>query len=158
MSRSVAWREALPAALQGARLVLSESELSTDVPVPIHGRGDQVFLANGWLVPVDTKRRSKPVVYLKDIIQLSAYGFILARASRTLFGQTFPVASQGYIRTVVGREVTYLPVKLLSSTQVIALWNHYWALKRKRVKPRLPEPYKCGMCPKRANCPVGSRR
>lgn len=157
MTRSAAWREALPAALQRARLVLSESELSTDVPVPIHGRGDQVFLANGWLVPVDTKRRSKSAVYLKDIIQLSAYGFILARASSTLFGQNYPVASHGYIRAVVGREVTYIPVKLLSSTQVIALWNHYWALKRKDAKPRLPELYKCVKCPKKPNCPVGRR-
>lgn len=158
MTRAAAWREALPAALQGARLVLSESELSTDVPVPIHGRGDQVFLANGWLVPVDTKRRSKPAVYLKDIIQLSAYGFILARASRTLFGQNYPVASHGFIRAVVGRDVTYIPVKLLSSTQVIALWNRYWELKRKEAKPRLPEPFKCVKCPKKANCPVGKRR
>lgn len=158
MTSTMAWREALPPALQGARLVLSESDLSTDVPVPIHGRGDQVFLANGWLVPVDTKRRSKAVVYLKDVIQLSAYAFVLARASKALFGQAYPVSSQGFIRVVVGRKPKYIPVNLLSSTQVIALWNRYWELKRKRAAPRVPEPYKCVKCPKKANCPVGRRR
>ncbi len=158
MNSAAAWREALPPALQGARLVLSESELSTEVPVPIHGRGDQVYLANGWLVPVDTKRRSKAVVYRKDIIQLSAYGFILARASGRLFGQTYPVASHGFIRLVVGRQVSYVPVKLLSSTQVISLWNRYWELKRKRSRPSIPESYMCVKCPKKANCPVGKRR
>ncbi|HEP8970374.1 TPA: hypothetical protein VDU83_002713 [Pseudomonas aeruginosa] len=158
MSRAAAWREELPPALRGAQLVLSESELSTEVPVPMHGRGDQVYLANGWLVPVDTKRRSKAVVYFKDIIQLSAYGFILSRASTRLFGQNLPVATHGFVRLVVGRQVSYVPVKLLSSTQVISLWNRYWELKRKKARPAIPEAYKCAQCPKKNNCPVGRRR
>lgn len=154
-----AWQESLPAALAGAKLVLSESDLETALPVPMHGRVDQVFYANGWLVPVDTKTRKIPRVFLKDVIQLSVYAFILARTSLSLFGREIPVSSIGYVRCVCGRQPTYLPVRLLNSAQIISLWNRYWELKRNgaRARPRPAPDHNCMVCPKKAGCPKGRR-
>jgi hypothetical protein len=152
-----AWKENLPATLVGAKLVLSESDLETTLPVPLHGRVDQVFYAAGWLVPVDTKTRKAPRVYLKDVIQLSVYAFILGRVSAQMFGRSIPVASTGFMRCVNGKSVTYLPVKLLNSAQVIGLWNRYWELKNNgaRAKPRPAADVSCRVCPKKMNCPKG---
>lgn len=152
-----AWKENLPAALIGAKLVLSESDLETTLPVPLHGRVDQVFYANGWLIPVDTKSRKAPKVYLKDVIQLSVYAFILARVSSRMFGREIPVSSTGYVRCVCGSQVTYLATRLLTSAQLIGLWNRYWDLKRNgaRAKPRPAADHICVMCPKKASCPKG---
>lgn len=152
-----AWVENLPAPLIGAQLVLSESDVETTIPVPMHGRVDQVFFAGGWLVPVDTKTRKSTRVYTKDIIQLSVYAFILARTSAVLFGRPIPVSSTGYLRLVNGKAVQYVPVRLLNSAQVIALWNRYWELKRHglRARPKAAPEFNCLRCPKKANCPRG---
>lgn len=151
------WKENLPAQLVGAELVLSESDLETTFPVPMHGRVDQVFYVNGWLVPVDTKTRKLHRVFLKDVIQLSVYAFILARASSRLFGRTIPVANTGYIRCVSPAGTSYIPTKLLSSAQMIGLWNRYWELKRNgaKAKPRAAASHCCAMCPKKQACPKG---
>lgn len=152
-----AWAEDLPAALIGAQLVLSESDVATTIPVPMHGRVDQVFYARGWLVPVDTKTRKSTRIYTKDIIQLSVYAFILARTSTSMFGRAIPVASTGYVRCVNGKSVQYVPVRLLNSTQVIALWNRYWELKKYglRARPKAAPEFNCLQCPKKASCPRG---
>lgn len=155
-----AWKENLPESLQGARLLLSENNISTSIAAPMHGRVDQVFLtATNWLVPVDTKRRRTQKVYLKDVIQLSAYRFILERSSKELFGVALPVSSVGYLRSVWNGQATYLPVKLLNSVQMINLWARYHELKRHKLaaKPRVPEPFACMKCPKKDNCPRGSK-
>lgn len=154
-----AWREVLPEPLIGAQVVLSESDIATVLPVPMHGRVDQVFYAKGWLVPVDTKTRKVPRVYMKDVIQLSVYAFILARISAQVFGRPVPVASTGYVRCVNGREVTYLPVKLLPSSQIVTLWNRYWVLKKGglQARPTSAQLFVCVKCPKKAACPKGSR-
>lgn len=154
-----AWKENLPQPLIGAQLVLSEKDIYTALPVPMHGRADQVFLSHGWLIPVDTKTRKIVRVYPKDVVQLSVYAFILARSSSALFGREFPVASTGYVRCVTGREVTYVPVKLIPSAQVIGLWNRYWELKKQGVaaRPRTAEPHVCAGCVKRQGCSKGKR-
>lgn len=160
MNRAIgAWSENLPDALRGGRVVLSERDLATEIPVPLHGRGDQVFLANGWLVPVDTKRRKSESVYMKDVIQLSVYAFILARQSQSLFGRNLPVSGTGFIRISNSMRTIYKPVTLLSSAQVISLWNRYWMLRGEglRAAPRHPHERACVSCPKRSNCPVGQR-
>lgn len=154
-----AWNENLPAPLIGAQLVLSEKDISTTLPVPMHGRADQVFLSHGWLIPVDTKTRKQVRVYPKDVIQLSVYAFILARASSAIFGREFPVASTGYVRCVSGRNVTYVPVKLLPSTQIIVMWNRYWELKKRgaAAAPKVAADHVCVSCVKRRGCPKGRR-
>lgn len=158
MSRHLgAWQEILPEPLSGARLVLSESDIGTTLPVPMHGRVDQVFYSRGWLIPVDTKTRKHPRVFVKDIIQLSVYAFILSRISARLFGRSIPVSSSGYVRCVNGKKVQYIAVNLLSGSQVIALWNRYWELKKfgLRARPKPAPEHHCIMCPKKDNCPRG---
>ncbi|WP_143502071.1 PD-(D/E)XK nuclease family protein [Pseudomonas sp. Irchel 3E13] len=160
MNRAIgAWSENLPDALRGGRVVLSERDLATEIPVPLHGRGDQVFLVNGWLVPVDTKRRRREMVYMKDVIQLSVYAFILARQSQALFGRNLPVSGTGYIRIAGPSRTIYKPVALLNSAQIISLWNRYWALRCEglRAAPRHPNETVCAGCSKKAMCPVGRR-
>jgi hypothetical protein len=152
-----AWKENLPDQLIGAQVVLSESDVATTLPVPMHGRVDQVFFANGWLVPVDTKTRKVARVFLKDVIQLSVYAFILARISTQLFGRAVPVSSTGYVRFVSGRNVQYVAVRLLNSSQIIGLWNRYWELRKGGLsaRPRPAPDYNCLQCPKKAGCPKG---
>ena len=154
-----AWRENLPEPLVGAQLVLSESDIATNLPVPMHGRVDQVFYSRGWLIPIDTKTRKVVRVYPKDVIQLSVYAFILARTTMSLFGREIPVASSGSVRIVSGRETTYVPVTLLSSAQVINLWNRYWELKKggAKARPRPAADHVCVSCLKRSACPKGRR-
>lgn len=153
------WREQLPDVLRGAQVVLSERDLYTEIPVPLHGRADQVFLAQKWLVVVDTKRRKAGRVYAKDVIQLSVYAFILARQTTALFGSNYPVASKGFIRLVTPHGTEYRPVQLLNSSQVISLWNRYWYLRAEglRARPTHPTEKACAGCPKRGNCPIGRR-
>ena len=158
MKSAAVWKENLPDELVGARVVLSESNISTTVAAPMHGRVDQVFLAkSGWLVLVDTKRRKSAKVFLKDVIQLSVYRFILERSCKDIFGSVAPVSGTGYIRIASGSKTAYVPVKLLQSAQVINIWNRYWQLRTEKLaaKPRIPEPSACQSCPKKANCPVG---
>lgn len=154
-SRLTNWKEPLPAELRGAAVVLSERNLSTVSPVPLHGRCDQVFDNGRFLSIVDTKRRKKPSVYMRDVIQLSAYRVILERDSQRLLGYRRPVSPVGYIRITGFGTTTYLPVKLLSTTQVIALWNRYWELKTRRAaaSPRVAVLQVCASCDQAPRCP-----
>ncbi|WP_093256591.1 MULTISPECIES: PD-(D/E)XK nuclease family protein [unclassified Pseudomonas] len=153
------WSEPIPPPLRGGQVVLSERDIETDVPVPMHGRVDQVFLAGGWLVVVDTKRRAAARVYLKDVIQLSVYAAILSRQSQTVLGSNWPVASEGYVRLVTPQGVTYTAVRLLPSSVIISLWNRYWILKGQgaKARPKIPAAGVCKACVKRTGCPVGQR-
>lgn len=53
------WKsENMPYELRSATLFLSEQDISTTQPVPMHGRVDQVYQTkNGVLIPLDTKLR-----------------------------------------------------------------------------------------------------
>ena len=71
-------RENMPAELARGRFVLSEGEARTNLPVPLMGSPDRVFLSDArLLVAVDTKNRRWPRVLVSDIVQLSIYGMIL---------------------------------------------------------------------------------
>lgn len=74
------WKsENMPYELRSATLFLSEQDISTTQPVPMHGRVDQVYKAkNGVLIPLDTKLRQVNHIYESDIIQLSVYRVILS--------------------------------------------------------------------------------
>lgn len=154
-SRLTNWREPLPAELRSASVVMSERDLSTTMPVPLHGRCDQIFDNGRYLFVVDTKRRKKAAVYLRDVIQLSVYRVILERESQTLLGYRRPVSPVGYIRVTGYGTTTYLPVKLLATTQVVALWNRYWELKSRRgaASPRVAVLQVCAACDQAPRCP-----
>lgn len=64
------WKsENMPYELRSATLFLSEQDISTTQPVPMHGRVDQVYKAkNGVLIPLDTKLRQVNHIYESDII------------------------------------------------------------------------------------------
>lgn len=151
------WLEPLPPLLQGAHLLLSERKIATDVPVPLHGQVDQVFLARGWLILVDTKRRKQARVFAQNVIQLSVYATILARQASVFAGQNYPVASTAFIRCVTPHGTTYIEVSLLSTREIIALWNWYWMLGREGLaaRPTCPSPPVCAGCSKKTQCPRG---
>lgn len=124
LGKCVCWasEENMPHRLMMSRLFLSETPLSTRTPIPLHGTPDQVFMArNGQLLLVDTKVRGRHRVEKADIVQLSVYRVILAH---THIGR--PVASFGYIRTVVPNaplrhRARYHKVRLLSESAVISI-------------------------------------
>ncbi len=81
----------MPAELANGRLALSEREVRTSVPVPLRGVPDQVFLSDaGVLVPVDTKTRRLPLVFMRDVVQLSVCGGHLRRAGDGRGGREAP--------------------------------------------------------------------
>lgn len=134
------WKtENMPRELRNATLFLSEKDISTSVPVPIHGRVDQVYRTNkGLLVPLDTKLRPVSHIYESDIIQLSVYRLIL------LHQYKLPVANYGYVRTVVetnaGDKIRYIKTDLLSEKAVITLWRRYQSIRAGQYVPTC----KCG--------------
>ncbi|MBB3267662.1 hypothetical protein FHW79_005327 [Azospirillum sp. OGB3] len=119
-------RENMPAELARGRLVLSEEEVRTNLPVPLLGRPDQVFMSDaGLLVPVDTKTRRLPRVFLSDIVQLSVYGTILNfTTDPRVAGQD--VAAYGYIRMPTLYGVVWARVALLKPSAVVELWADHW--------------------------------
>lgn len=113
--------EALPRELRTAVLHLSETPISTKVPIALNGIPDQVYRTwRGKLVVVDTKCRLTGKVVGKDILQLSVYRVILRHC------QPLPVANHGYIRLVYTgkngqRVVSYQRVRLCSESRVVLL-------------------------------------
>ncbi len=97
--------ENMPVVLRKAELFMSEQEISTDTPIPLHGRVDQVFLSAHGL--------------LSDIWQLGVYAVILQARYR------YPVCSYGFVRTVLRtettRDVRYHAVRLPSLQNVIRM-------------------------------------
>lgn len=118
--------ERMPAELEQGRLVLSESLISTLLPVPLKGRPDAVYRSRGGLlVPVETKVRSCPMVRVRDIVQLSVYRVILEGSP--LAGHTdAPVADYGYVRLVVNGRPVYCQVPLFDKVMVTLLWAAFW--------------------------------
>jgi hypothetical protein len=123
-------RDGMPLELRLATLVMSESAIRTQLPIPLHGIPDQVFRTwTGKLVPVDTKLRQFAKVHTSDIIQLSVYRVILRHS------QQQPVAHYGYVRVVTKRSdgttrARYVRRRLMSERAVIALYQ-----KTLRVSP-----------------------
>lgn len=128
------WKsENMPYELRSATLFLSEQDISTTQPVPMHGRVDQVYQTkNGVLIPLDTKLRQVNHIYESDIIQLSVYRVILSHKYKA------PVAKYGYVRTVVetadGDRVRYIKTNLLSEKEVVKLWHRYQSIRSGQVK------------------------
>ncbi|EPS8934101.1 hypothetical protein ACVJEA_002742 [Vibrio cholerae] len=128
------WKsENMPYELRSATLFLSEQDISTTQPVPMHGRVDQVYQTkNGVLIPLDTKLRQVNHIYESDIIQLSVYRVILSHKYKA------PVAKYGYVRTVVetadGDRVRYIKTSLLSEKEVVKLWHRYQSIRSGQVK------------------------
>ena len=113
----------LPALFNGARCVMNEQNISTQHPVALHGRIDQLFeLADGHYVIVDTKNRGYNKVFLSDQVQLSVYALILASHGYSIN----PVA---YLRITGTKQPEYVPVQLLRAEEVIKMVNHYWSIK-----------------------------
>lgn len=112
-----------PSILDGAKCVLNEQNISTEQPVPLHGRVDQVFeLSDGRWLPLDTKVRDRIAVYPSDIVQLSVYSIILKY-------QGHRVCPFGLLRfPVAGKDAIYLPVKLFSEEKIVKLYQRYIAL------------------------------
>ncbi|MBG9433307.1 hypothetical protein I5772_22220 [Klebsiella pneumoniae] len=128
------WKsENMPYELRSATLFLSEQDISTTQPVPMHCRVDQVYQTkNGVLIPLDTKLRQVNHIYESDIIQLSVYRVILSHKYKA------PVAKYGYVRTVVetadGDRVRYIKTNLLSEKEVVKLWHRYQSIRSGQVK------------------------
>jgi len=134
ISDAVAWwdSEGMPDELRNATLFLSEENISTTNPMPMHGRVDQVYKTKNsflgcLLIPVETKFRKKNQTYDSDIIQLSVYRVILSHQYKA------PVAKYGYVRTVTkenGKDnVCYHRENLLSEEEVVKLWQHYQSIR-----------------------------
>lgn len=119
------WNEVslMPKELRDSTLFMNELPVSTDTPVPFHGKVDQVFrTSTGMLILVDTKSRDSVKSYNSDVIQLSVYRFILART----YGSS--VAMHAYVRILRGQfkpEVSYVRVQLLGDDAMVHLWREY---------------------------------
>ncbi|WP_024608518.1 PD-(D/E)XK nuclease family protein [Pseudoalteromonas sp. TAB23] len=130
-------KENMPRNLRGASLFLNECDLSTQTPIPLHGRVDQVFKTkSNTLIPVDTKTRKSFSIYKSDIIQLSVYQVILKQK----YGVKYKVSNVGYVRVVVQSGVNeiirYIPVKLITEKHISNLWRRYNAIKRGVVETK----------------------
>lgn len=140
-----------------AELIISEQNLNTDDPVPLTGRPDEVYRhPAGYLISVETKKRSYPRVYDSDRIQLSAYAVLLKHATHQSLpgGQDRAVADYGFMRLVTPHGTRWQTVWLLGENEVVRLANRQYALQQGRVVPRpTSHPAICRHCPYRQHCP-----
>jgi hypothetical protein len=147
-------RACMPAELATARLVLSEKRLTTNRPVPLVARMDQVFLVQGRLVPVETKTRFLRQVYEADRIQLGVQAVVLRHAKhRSTAGH--PVANYGYVRLVrPDGTVSYQHTPLPDETEVVSLAKRRLALEQGRAVPQPAASARlCRNCGQRPRCP-----
>ena len=120
--------ERMPRALRQAELVLSEELISTQHPVPLHGRPDQVYRLErglGPLVIVDTKRSVTGRVTPDMVIQLSVYATILRHAP--LPGhEGVEVGPWAFVRfTRCGRKPRYVRVILWTDQDIVAAYHQH---------------------------------
>ena len=141
--------QALPASLRGAALHLNERNLQLAEPIALSGRPDQVWLSrDGALVVTDTKTRRTPRVYDSDIVQLSAYAYMLRRL------EDRPVHPVAYVRTPATLGSRFVPVDLLPDEAIEALHARYHAVAGGRTDPRCNAGEAlCGHCGHRPRCP-----
>ncbi|TXI08253.1 MAG: hypothetical protein E6Q76_07340 [Rhizobium sp.] len=154
---AAAWRrrENLPPLLKGSALVASEANLRISVPIALHGTLDQLYRArNGDLVMVDTKRRVKPRVYERDILQVSTFAMMVANGG--LPGVIGSVSRKGYIRFALrSGEIQYVEIDLMSPAKILEYYERYWELRTLSAPDLLvrPSPALCGNCKRRLRCP-----
>lgn len=128
-------RQHMPDELAHGKLLLSETRIITDSPRPLGARVDQVFLApQGYLVPVETKRRQGRRVYAYDVIELSVQAVILRRGKTGL--KRYPVANWGWVRAVRrNQKPQYIRAHLLGDQELVALYERYQDLRKGRATP-----------------------
>lgn len=123
-----AWmaKERMPHDLWMATLVASEEPISAVVPAPLVGKVDQLYQTTmGGLLLVDSKQREQRRIFWRDIVQLSTYRVILLNTDDERFAG-LPVLPRAYVRIAGTRGVEYVPVGLLDTEQVMALWFEHW--------------------------------
>ena len=121
---------ALPKPLRGATLFSNERGLKIAEPIALSGRPDQVWQStNGSLVVTDTKTRTTTRVYDSDIVQLSAYAYMLR-------AEGHPVHDTAYVRTPARFGSRYTPVELLPGAAIEALHARYHAVMAGTTEPR----------------------
>ncbi|MHB8699246.1 MAG: PD-(D/E)XK nuclease family protein [Sulfuricaulis sp.] len=147
-------KENLPTELRGSRLWASEKSFHIRRPIPLTGRVDQVYRINrNTLVVIDTKSRSKAVVYESDRAQISEYAMMIRhRPWGWLSG--LQVAKHGYVRLVTHEGVYYRKIDLLSEKELIGLYRRYLDVMSGRRPPEFAENERlCFGCPQRGKCP-----
>jgi CRISPR/Cas system-associated exonuclease Cas4 (RecB family) len=141
---------AAPADLQHASIYLNETFIACSAPRPCHGKIDQAFRQadTGMVIPVDSKPFHPRRPYDSDIIQLSAYGYILRHG----YGEK--VAEFGYIRLYKhgGGLPVYKPVRLMTDQQLEACWDRCRDIKRGQVDRYRTTPWLCRKCEFRRGC------
>lgn len=140
---------ALPRPLHGASLYMNEQRLKIDAPVALSGRVDQVWQArDGMLVVTDTKTRRTARVYDSDVVQLSAYAYMLRHS------QDMPVHRTAYVRTPARWGSRFTPVELLPDEAIEAFHARYHAVSHGLTDPRCNAGEAlCNHCGHRPRCP-----
>jgi len=106
---------ALPPELSRARIWAKERDFQCDEPVALAGRIDEAFLMqDGPVVLADGKSRAKRRVYASDVLQLSAYRFLIEQTARK------KVSGSAYVRLFTPEGNEYRKVDLLDADEVIA--------------------------------------
>jgi CRISPR/Cas system-associated exonuclease Cas4 (RecB family) len=150
------WRskEPLPQELAGARLWASEKEFRCNRPIRLRGRVDQVYRTRERiLVPVETKRRQRQVVYESDRLQLSQYRLLLLHRFAAIFMPT-AVAGYGYVRLVTPEGLHYERVELMTTEEVARVYDRYLDIMSGKTKPHYCDAIRfCDSCAYRQYCP-----
>jgi len=148
-------RSFMPREIAHGELVASETYYQTRVPRRLGARVDQVYATpEGFLVPVETKRRYRHRVTNYDVIELSAQASVLRNARPHALRQ-YEVAHWGWVRFAApGRRPTYLRTNLLTDDQLAALHDRYENLMEGNVEPNGPEHAAiCRKCAYLSRCP-----
>lgn len=122
-----------------------EKTLEIEEPIALIGRPDVVW-QNGLqhLVVGDYKTRPNQQVYDSDIIQLSAYRFLLCRTQKR------KVEKYGFIHFTGGRRMR---VELMGERDIIRLYKRYLAIceGKKKLETCTNENY-CAYCAYQGGC------
>lgn len=158
--KGMSWKTYLPAQLRNTVVALSEADIATELPLPLHGRVDQVLFNENTRVAylVDTKTRKTARVFLKDIIQLSVYRVILDRNAKKYLGMPAVVSPVGYIRvpSPMTNKAQYIAVDLLGVDVVVQFALRYFLLREKGMLARptvCASTAFCNSCEVRPQCP-----
>lgn len=129
-------RAFMPAEIAAGVLVTSEQYFRTRYPKPLGAQVDQVYATrDGYLVPVETKRRYRKRITNYDLIELSTQAAVL-RTARPKALAKYTVATWGYVRVVNElRHPSYLRVSLLDDDQLVQIYDRFWDLQNGRVQP-----------------------
>ncbi len=144
----------LPLELRRADLVFSELQFRAAGPVTLHAKVDRAYRRrDGVFVLLELKTRTRPRVYLSDVIELSAQRVALATERHV------PVAEHGYVlvQGPDGRQLGCRRVKLLSDGEVLELASRRFRLLTGEIAPRANgAPHLCGGCGQRDRCTAAS--